>query len=117
MKCLNSYHFCKCSKTTPRSGALASISSQNSTVTEDSKDFAGDGKDKATSSHDEHLQSAREAEAIGHDDEAILNYILGGNHKKVFHFSILRKLLLITSCSDLSIFFITGRRNWIESIE
>ena len=32
---------------------------------------------------DDALQRAREAEAIGHDDDAVLGYILGGNHKKV----------------------------------
>jgi hypothetical protein len=33
--------------------------------------------------NDDELQSAREAEAIGHDDEAVLSYLLGGQHKKV----------------------------------
>jgi hypothetical protein len=32
---------------------------------------------------DDALQRAREAEAIGHDDDAVLSYILGGNHRQV----------------------------------
>lgn len=42
-----------------------------------------DVKDVGAGVDDDALQRAREAEAIGHDDEAVLCYIMGGLHKQV----------------------------------
>lgn len=84
--------FCFNSKTVVRSGAEGEakfVLDEDSPVehADDEKEenliCAGKGSVGGGDESSGALQNAQEAEAIGHDDEAVYSYLLAGNHKKV----------------------------------